>query len=149
MADDTDHSNRILLKSFIRIADGSNDLLFKVSHSADIVDDGEICNIVKKAIDRDVSSQGILFRCSKTFFSDNLTFFCLNLFKFRPTPKGGYLDDLSTFKKYMDQSEPAADDPAVFKEAIDLMGMGIGGDIKIFWNLSEEKIPNTSSDKIR
>jgi hypothetical protein len=49
----------------------------------------------------------------------------------------------------MDQSESAADDPAVFKESIDLMGVSISGDIEIFWDLSQEKIPNASSNKIR
>jgi hypothetical protein len=49
----------------------------------------------------------------------------------------------------MDQSESAADDPAVFKKGIDLMGVSIGGHIEIFWDLSQEKIPNASSHKIR
>jgi hypothetical protein len=38
MADDSNHPNRILLKSFIGIADGSDDPMLKVNHSADIVD---------------------------------------------------------------------------------------------------------------
>jgi hypothetical protein len=149
MADDPNHSDRILLKPFIRIANGSDEPSLKVSHSADIVYDGEICNIVEKAINRDVSSQGIFFRCSKTFLSDDLTFFCLNLFKFRSAPKRRDLDDLPPPKKYMDQSKSAADDPAVFKKGIDLMGVSIGGHIEIFWALSQEKIPNASSHKIR
>jgi hypothetical protein len=48
----------------------------------------------------------------------------------------------------MDQSKSAADDPAVFKEGIDLNGMGISGDIKVFWDPSQEKIPNASADEI-
>jgi len=73
----TRSSERDLAQSFIRIADGSDDLLFKVSHSADIVDDGEISNIVKRPLivmsRRKASSAGV-----QSFLSDDLTFFCLN-----------------------------------------------------------------------
>ena len=82
MADNPDHSNRVLLKSFVWIADGSNDLSLEVSNSADIIDNREICNIVEKAIDGDVSTQGILCGRSKTVCPDKLPFFRLDLFKF-------------------------------------------------------------------
>ena len=61
---------------------------------------------------------------------------------------GGNLDGLSAFKKHMDQSKSAADDTTIPKEAVDLMGVGIGGNIKVFWNLSQKKIPNASANEI-
>jgi hypothetical protein len=148
MADDSNHSDRILLKSFIGIADGSNDLMLEVSDSTDIVDNGKICNIVEKAINRDVSAQGILWRSSETFFSDDLAFFCFHFLEFRSAPESGYLNNLSSFKKNMGQSKPAANDPTISKESIDLVGVRIGGDIKVFGDLSEEEISNTSTDEI-
>jgi hypothetical protein len=36
----------------------------------------------------------------------------------------------------LNQSKSTADDTAVFEKGIDLMGMGIGGDIKVFGNFS-------------
>jgi hypothetical protein len=48
----------------------------------------------------------------------------------------------------MNQSESAADDPAVPKEGINLMGVSIGGHIEIFRDLPEEKVPNASANKI-
>jgi hypothetical protein len=48
----------------------------------------------------------------------------------------------------MNESESAADDPAVFKKGTNLIGVGIGGQIEIFRGLSEEKIPNASADEI-
>jgi hypothetical protein len=48
----------------------------------------------------------------------------------------------------MSQSKSSADDPAVFKKGINLMGVSIGGDIEIFRGLPEEKIPNASPDEI-
>jgi hypothetical protein len=37
MADDPNHSDRILLKSFVGVTDGSDDLSLEVSHPADVV----------------------------------------------------------------------------------------------------------------
>src|SRR5512136_1177670 len=82
VTDDPDHPNRILLKSFIRIADRSNDTSLQVSHSAHIVYDREIRNIVEKTIDRDIPPQGILCRSSITVRTDDLPSFRLDLFKF-------------------------------------------------------------------
>jgi hypothetical protein len=48
----------------------------------------------------------------------------------------------------MDQEKPAANDPAVFEERMDLVRMGIGGHIKVFRGLSEKEIPNAPSDQI-
>jgi hypothetical protein len=148
MAYDANHSDRILVKSFIRIADGLNDPMLEVSDSTDIVDNGKICNIVEKAINRDISAQGILCRGSKTFFSDDLASFCFHFLEFRSTPESGYLNDLSSFKKNMGQPKPASNNSTILKESIDLMGVRIGGDIKVFRELSEEEISNTSTDEI-
>jgi hypothetical protein len=148
MADDSDYSNRVLLESFVGIADGSNDLMLEVSYSTDIVDNGKICNIIKKSINRDVAAQGVLFRRPKTLFPDEFPFFCLYFFEFRSAPESGYLDNLSPLKKDLNQSESTSNNPAVFKESIDLMGVRIGGHVKVFRDLSEEEISNTSTNEI-
>jgi hypothetical protein len=148
MADDPDHSNRVLLKSLIGITDRSDDLLLEVFHPADVVYDGEIRNIIEKTIDRDIPSQGILCRRPKTVCPDDLPFFGLDFLKFRSTPKSGYFDDLPSLEENMDQSESSADDPAVSKKGVNLMGVSIGGHIEIFRGFSEEKIPDASTDEI-
>jgi hypothetical protein len=48
----------------------------------------------------------------------------------------------------MNQSEPAANDATIFKEGIDFMRVSICDDIEVFRDLSQEKIPDASSDKI-
>jgi hypothetical protein len=63
--------------------------------------------------------------------------------------EGGDLDHLSTLKKNLNQSKSPADGPAVFEEDIDLMKVSIGGDIEVFRNLPQEKIANTSANKVR
>jgi hypothetical protein len=89
MADDANHSDRILLKSLVRIADGSDDPLVEVGYPANVVYNGKICDIVKKAVNGDVAPQGILCRCSKTLFSYELTLLGFCFFKFRSAPKSG------------------------------------------------------------
>jgi hypothetical protein len=148
MADDTNHSNRVLFKSFIRITNGPNDPSLKIGDATDIVDDGEICNIVEEAINRDVSAKGILCRRSEAVCPKDIPFFRFYLFKFRSASKSGNLDGLSAFKKHMDQSKSAADDTTIPEEAVDLMGVSIGGNIKVFWSLSQKKIPNASANEI-
>jgi hypothetical protein len=148
MANGPNHSNRILQKSFIGVTDRSDDLSLEVGHPTDVVYNGEVCNIIEKTIHRDVPTQGILRGRSKTVRPNDIPLFCLDFLKFRSTPKSGYFDDVPSLKKDVNQSKPAADDPAVFKKGINLMGVGIGGKIEIFRGLSEEKIPNASADEI-
>jgi hypothetical protein len=112
-----------------------------------MVNYGEIGNVIQKTIDCDVAAKGILLRSSKTIGSENLSILGQSLLIFGMTPERGYLHHLSTFKKDMNQPETASDDPAVFKEIMDLMGMGIGGDIEIFGDFSKEKIANASPDE--
>jgi hypothetical protein len=147
MADNPDHPDRVLFKFFIRIADGPDDLFLKIRYPVDIVNNREIRNIVEEAIDRDVTAQGILLRGPKAVSLENLPVIGERLFKFGMAPESGDLNHLSPFKEDMDQPEPSAYDPAVFKKGMDLMGVSVGGDIKILWDLSEEKIPDASTDE--
>jgi len=148
MTNHADHPGGILLKSFIRITDGPYHPSFKISHSAHIVDQGKIRNAVKKAVDRDVPSQGILCRSTKAICPNNISFLRLNLFEFRATSKGGDLDNLSAFEEDMDQSKSATDDPAISEETVDLVGMGIGGDIEVSRDLPQEEITNASPHQV-
>jgi hypothetical protein len=136
MTDDPDHPDRVLPEFLIRISDGSDDPPAKVFHPADIVKDGKICNIVEKAIDRDIPPEGIFFRCPKALCPDHLPIFDLFLFEFRVTSKGGDFDNLSFFEKDLNEPESPADDPAVPEKGIDLMGVSIGCHIEVFWCLA-------------
>jgi hypothetical protein len=137
-----------LLKSFIRIADGPYHPSFKIGHPADIVDDRKISNVVIKAIDRNVSPEGVFLRGSKTVCPDDVSILRLNLLEFRIASKGGDLHNLSTSEEDMDQSESATDDPAISEKTVDLVRVGIGGNIEVSWDLSQEEITNTSPHQV-
>jgi hypothetical protein len=64
------------------------------------------------------------------------------------TSKSGDLDDLSPFKKDLNQPKSAANDAAVLEEEIDLVGVSVGGNVEIFGDLPEEEIPNASSHEV-
>ena len=149
MTDHADHPDRVLLKSLLWIANGPYHPLFKISHPSDIVDDRKIGDVVKKAIDRDVSSKRIFLWSSKTVRQNDASILRLNLLEFRPASKGGDLHNLSPFKEDMDESESAADDPAVPEERVNLIRMGIGDNIKILRSSPQEKVTDTSSNKVR
>ncbi len=148
MADDSNHSNGILFKPLIGVTNRSDDLSLQVGHSANIVQDGEIRDVVEKAVDRDIPAQSIICRRPKAVCSNDLPVFCLDFLKLRSTPKSGYLDDLSPFEKDVHQPESATDHPAVLEEGVHFVRVGIGGHIKIFWRLSQKKVPNASADEI-
>jgi hypothetical protein len=48
----------------------------------------------------------------------------------------------------MDQSKSATDDPAISEETVDLVGMGVGGDIKVSGDLPQEEITNTPPHQV-
>jgi hypothetical protein len=147
MAESPNHSNRVLLEFLIRITDGSDDLPLKISHPVDIVNDGEIRNIVEQAIDGDVTAQGIFLGCSKAICSDDLPIFD-RFFEFRVATESGDLDDFSLSKKDSNQPESTADDTAILEKEIDFVRASVGGDIEVFGDLPQEEIANASSYKV-
>jgi hypothetical protein len=148
MTDDANHSYRILLKSFVGIADGSDDPTVEIGYPAHVVYNGKICDIVKKAVDGDVPSKGILCRRAETLLSHKLALLRFCFFKFRSAPKRGQFDDFPSPEKDVDQSEPASDDAAVSEEIADLMRVGVRGHVEIFRDLSEKQIPYAATDEI-
>ena len=148
MAYDSNHSDRVLLKFFIGISDGLDDLMLEVSHPTDIVDNGKVCDIVKKAINGDISAQGIFLRCSKAIGSNDLSLLGYRLFEFGVATECRDLDNLSSFKEDLNQPKSAADDTTVLKEQTDLVRMSVGRDIEISWGLAQEEITDTSSNEV-
>jgi hypothetical protein len=48
----------------------------------------------------------------------------------------------------MNQSKTATDDPAISEKTVDLVRVGIGGNIEVSRNLSQEEITNTPSHQV-
>jgi len=136
------------LKPFVRITDGPDNLSLEIGHTSDIIDDGEVRDVVKEAVDRNVPAQGIFFGRPETFRPDDVTLFCLDLFELGVTSKSGDFDHLSVFEKNVDQSKSTADRPAVPEEFVDLVGMGIGDNIEVFRDFAQEEITDTSPHEI-
>ena len=49
----------------------------------------------------------------------------------------------------MGEPEPSADEPAVPEDLLDLVRLGVGGNIEVFGFPAEEKVANASADKVR
>ena len=148
MADDPDHPDRVLLKFFVRISDGANELSLEISRSSHVVDNRKIGDVIKEAIDRDVPAKRILRRGPEAVGPDDISLFGLNLLEFGVAPECGDLDNLLPFEENMNEAKPPANGPAVPEKGVNLMGMGIGGQVEIFWDPSEQKVPHTSADEI-
>jgi hypothetical protein len=148
VSDHPDHSYRVLLKSFLCVTDRSNDPAVEILYPPHIVNDRKIRDVVKKPIDGNVAAKGILSGRSETVRPDKRPILLFDLFEFRSASKGRDFNDLSSFEEDLNQSKPSADNSAVSKEGIDLMGVGIGRDIEVFWGFSQQEIPNASSYEI-
>jgi hypothetical protein len=148
MPDDTNHSDRVLEESFIGVTNDPDDPALQVAHAVHVINNGEIGDIIKEAVNGEIAAERILLGCSKAVHSDGIPVVGRDLFEFRMASKGGDLDDLSALKKDMNEPEPATDDSAVAEEGLDLAGVGVGGDIKILGDPSDEKVPDTSANQI-
>jgi hypothetical protein len=82
MTNHSDHANRILMESFSRVSDGPNDPLPEIGHPSHTVNDGKIGDIVKQAVDRNITAHRVFFGSSKALRVDDFPFLCLEDFKF-------------------------------------------------------------------
>jgi hypothetical protein len=82
MTNHPDHANRILMESFSRVSDGPNNPLPEIGHPSHTVNDGKIGDIIKQAVDRNVTAHGVFFGGSEALRVDDFAFFCLEDFKF-------------------------------------------------------------------
>ena len=57
--DRPEHPDRVFADSCCRVTDGADEFLLEILHSADVVDDGKVGNIIGKGIDSKITAPGI------------------------------------------------------------------------------------------
>src|SRR5205085_1102927 len=72
---------------------------------------------------------------------------CGQLRRAQLPPERRHLDGLET-EPDVRQTEAAADYPAVPEEAFDLIRVGVGADIEIFWPAPEQQVPYAAPDQV-
>jgi hypothetical protein len=158
------HAYGIFLKALRRIADRSDDAVAQVVEAAGVVDDREGRDVVEQRVDREVASEGILFRraervvtmdqsveLSISRFHIQRDWFCVvgvrQLRRRDLAAKGGDFDRLRA-EANVRQAEPPSDDPAVAEESLDLVRVRVGADIEIFGMATEQEVADAAADEV-
>jgi hypothetical protein len=125
----------------------------EVCDASDVVDHGEVRDVVEEAVDREVAPDGVLgggaegvvgadqevdvARCAR-----------FGLLRLRTLPEGGDLDELSPVEEDVGEPEAAADDAAVAEEPADVLRAGVGPDVESFGSVRQE-IAYGAADEVR
>ncbi len=147
VADRPDHPDGIAVDATFRIADHADDRPVQILDAVDVIDDGLVTDVEKKAVDRQVTALRIFgHRPERIVGGQNR----LRPFQvvFVERPQGRDLDDLAMRKIDLDQPEPSADDGTVGKELADLARSGIGADVEILGLLAKVEVADAASDEI-
>ena len=145
--DHPDHPDRVLMEFFVRIADAADDAVLEIFQPSDVIDERKIPGVVKNPVDRNIPPQSVFRRGPEGVFSLRVGGFLLFL-ELRLAPESGDLDELSSPEKHMGDAETAADEPRVAEDFLDLMRVGIRGQIEIFRGLFQKKVADTSADQV-
>ena len=154
------HSHRVLAQPDFRIANRPDDPGLEIFESADVVDDREIRDVVDQGVDGEVAAKGVLFGRAECVVVMNQVLALRrrrigrgnavlhDLFaRCDLAAKRSDLDDLGA-ELDVRQSEPAADDPAVAEELLDLIRVRRCPDVEIFGTAPEQQIAHTAANQV-
>src|SRR5439155_4993303 len=164
------HPNRILEDADFRIADRSHDTRAQIVEPADVIDDRKSRDVVEERVNREVAAEGVFLGCAEGVVVMNqrpvvcgggraaLLYGGLmdrrryavraDFFAGRDLPpEGGDLDHLRP-EFHVSEAETPADDPAVPKQLLDLIGVRGGADVEVFRPSSEQQVADAAADEI-
>ena len=151
-------------KRCTRIADRANQPVAKILQAADVVDDRERRDVIEERVDREVAPERVLFGRAERVVVANQQIGGRRFdvaferrFGRRRLVLGPGQDvaaerrhfDVLVAEAYMRETKPAADDPAVAEELLDLIGMRVGADVEILRPALEQQIAHAAADEVR
>lgn len=158
----TEHSYRVFSKSYIRIADGTNEPLLEVAQSGAVVDNRKIGDVIGKGVDREVTAEGILFRGTEDIVTKNHSILVLEvtgrlvamvclchvpLVGRDGSPECGDFQDF-VLKVQMGQPETATYETAVAKEPFDLTGRCVCCYVEVLGGALQEQVADTPPNEV-
>jgi len=138
--------DRILAKADRGVADGANQLTVEVIKPPDIVDDRKGGDVVEEPVDREVAAQGILLRRPKRVVAANEQV-PVSLGELGLLPERRHLDDLLA-KDDVGEPEAAPDEPGVSEKLLDLVGMGVRGDVEVLGLASDQHVADPAPHEV-
>ena len=142
-ADGAHHADGVFAEADVRVANGADAASLEVAKAADVVDDGEVVDIVEETVDGIFlgCAEGVVFELveSVRLIGDGVRRRCL--------AEGGGLDDLFA-KDNMGETEATADEIAIAELALDFVGACVSTDVKIFWGPAKEQITDGTANEV-
>jgi len=110
-------------------------LTLKIREATDMVDDREVGNVVKQAVDRKIAAHGVFFGSAEFLGLDHCRqriglFPGIDIGRLGRPPKRRYLDDLAR-KRDQHQAKPPPDDPGVAEKLPNLLRACVGADVEV------------------
>ena len=148
-ADGAHHADGVFAEADVRVANGADAASLEVAKAADVVDDGEVVDVVEETVDGKVATEGIFLGCAEgvvfelvesvRLIGDGVRRRCL--------AEGGGLDDLFA-KDNMGETEATADEIAIAELALDFVGACVSTDVKIFWGPAKDQITDGTANEV-
>ena len=158
------HSDRILEKPRLRIANRSHQAGTEIVEPADVIDDRKRSDVVEQGIDREVAAEGVfLGRAKRVVAMEKVRIAAGRFSRLVIRRRNAILDDLFArlhlpakrrdldhfeSELHMREPKPPTDDPAVPKQFLDLIRMGRRADVEILGATAEQQVPDASANEI-
>ena len=148
-ANGTHHADGIFAETDVGVADGADAAGLEVTETTDVINDGEVVNVVEEAVDGEVTTEGIFLGGAEGVILELVETVGLigDGIRGRGLTERGGLDNLFA-KDDMGETEATANKIAIAELALDFVGAGIGADIEVFGGATKEEIADGTADEI-
>ena len=148
-ADGAHHADGVFAEADVRVADGADAASFEVTETTDVINDGEVVDVVEETVDGEVATEGIFLGSAEGVILELVETVGLigDGIRGRGLTEGGGLDDLFA-KDNMGETEATANKIAIAELALDFVGAGIGADIEVFGGATKEQITDGTANEV-
>ena len=126
----------------------------EIFDAADVVDHGEVRDVVEEAVDGEVAPDGVLGGGAEGVVrSDQEVDVArrtrIDVLRLGTPAERGDLDDLPSVEEDVGEPEAPADDAAVPEEAADVLRAGVGPDVEVLRGPPRQEIADGAADEVR
>jgi hypothetical protein len=149
------HPHGIFAVPMHRIADDAQDAGFQIRQPAGDVQHREVADIVVETVDREVPAPDIVFdgravdvvAHDAPVDADPVILAGVRAGILDGAPKGGDLDNLRA-EAHVSEPESPANEPRASKQALDLLGLGVGHDVEVLGFAAKQQIPDAAAHEV-
>ena len=148
-ADGAHHADGVFAEADVRVANGADAASFEVTETTDVINDGEVVDVVEETVDGKVATEGIFLGSAEGVILELVETVGLigDGIRGRGLTERGGLDNLFA-KDDMGETEATANKIAIAELALDFVGACVSTDVKIFWGPAKEQITDGTANEV-